>query len=126
MTLRILLTASLMAIVSAVNSAAQPAPAQTPPGNAKSGQTLYMKIGCYQCHGSQGQGGAAGPRLGPAPMVAYRAFAAYVRAPRAEMPPYTAKVVSDQELADMYAFLAALPSPPAVRDIPLLDSLFLK
>jgi hypothetical protein len=36
------------------------------------------------------------------------------------MPPYTAKVVSDQELADMYAFLQSLPHPPSVESIPLL------
>jgi ubiquinol-cytochrome c reductase cytochrome c subunit len=36
------------------------------------------------------------------------------------MPPYTAKVVSDQELADIHAFLRAIPQPPAVDTIPIL------
>jgi ubiquinol-cytochrome c reductase cytochrome c subunit len=80
-----------------------------------------MKIGCNQCHGNEGHGGAAGPRLGPAPMLAFRAFANYVRAPRGEMPPYTAKVLSDQELADMYAFLVERARPPALNTIPLLQ-----
>ena len=37
------------------------------------------------------------------------------------MPPYTSKVVSDSEMADIYAFLQSLPQPPAVKDIPLLN-----
>jgi hypothetical protein len=36
------------------------------------------------------------------------------------MPPYTAKVVSDTEMADIYAFLQARPEPPDVENIPLL------
>jgi hypothetical protein len=36
------------------------------------------------------------------------------------MPPFTVKVMSDQELADVYAFLQARPRPPAVESIPLL------
>ena len=36
------------------------------------------------------------------------------------MPPYTAKVVSDQELADIYAFLLTIPTPPAANTIPIL------
>jgi ubiquinol-cytochrome c reductase cytochrome c subunit len=45
----------------------------------------------------------------------------YVRAPQGEMPPYTAKVVSDAQLADIYAFLKAVPPPRDVKDIPLLS-----
>ena len=36
------------------------------------------------------------------------------------MPPYTDKVLSNQELADIYAFLQARPRPPAVDTIPQL------
>jgi len=95
--------------------------AETPKGNAKNGEAIYMKTGCNQCHGNEGQGGGAGPRLGPAPMMAFKAFASYVRAPRDQMPPYTVKVMSDQDLADIYAYLAARPRPPAVNTIPALQ-----
>ena len=96
-------------------------PATPPPaGNARAGQALLMKIGCYQCHGNEGQGGAAGPRIGRSPMLPFRNFAAYVRAPRGEMPPYTAKVLAEKDLADIYAYLASLPPSPAVESIPLL------
>jgi hypothetical protein len=36
------------------------------------------------------------------------------------MPLYTTKVLSDTELANIYAFLQALPAPPPVQSIPLL------
>jgi mono/diheme cytochrome c family protein len=34
-------------------------------------------------------------------------------APKNQMPPYTAKVMSDQELTDVRAFLATRPKPAA-------------
>ena len=37
------------------------------------------------------------------------------------MPAFPATVITDQELADVRAFLASLPAPPAVKDIPLLN-----
>jgi mono/diheme cytochrome c family protein len=85
--------------------------------DAERGKQVYLKYGCYQCHGRQGQGSSAGARLAPAPM-ALVAFARYVRQPRGEMPPYTAKVVTDQELADIHAFLRSVPRPPAVAALP--------
>jgi ubiquinol-cytochrome c reductase cytochrome c subunit len=96
--------------------------AQTPAprGNAETGKVLYTKIGCYQCHGREGQGATAtGPRLNQNP-IAYARFLSYLRKPTGEMPPYTAKVVSDQQAADIFAFLQSLPKPPAVESIPLL------
>lgn len=94
--------------------------ASAPAGNAEKGKALFVKNGCYQCHNYEGHGGAAGARLGPNP-IPFRGFLAYVRAPRGEMPPYTAKVMSDQELADVYAFLQSRPRPPSVSNIPLLS-----
>jgi ubiquinol-cytochrome c reductase cytochrome c subunit len=75
---------------------------------------LFVQKGCYACHGRDGQGSpTTGPRLGPNP-TPLEAFTRYVRAPRAQMPPYTGKVVSDAELADMYAFLQARPRPGSI------------
>jgi ubiquinol-cytochrome c reductase cytochrome c subunit len=78
-----------------------------------------MKNGCSQCHGAEAQGGAAGPRLGPRPLP-LAALTAYVRKPAGEMPPYTAKVLPDRDLADIHAFLTSLPAPPPVDSVPLL------
>jgi ubiquinol-cytochrome c reductase cytochrome c subunit len=108
----------------AVASAAQQqtAPAQqqnAPAGNAANGRKLFVSFGCYQCHGYEAQGGAAGPRLAPRP-IAYAQFMKYVRHPTNEMPPFTEKIVKDSELTDIYAFLRAQPVPPDVDKIPLL------
>ena len=94
--------------------------AAAPAGNAANGKVLYGRIGCYQCHSEQGQGGTQGPRLGPRP-IAFQAFLRYVRTPRGEMPPYKAKVMSDRDVADVYAFLQALPAPPPLSALPLLQ-----
>jgi cytochrome c553 len=99
---------------------AAPAPAPVPPGNAANGRKLFVSFGCYQCHGYEAQGSTAtGPRLGPRP-IAYAAFLKYVRHPTNQMPPFTTKVVTDAELADVHAFLRSLPQPPDADTIPLL------
>jgi mono/diheme cytochrome c family protein len=89
-------------------------------GNAENGKKLFSKFGCYECHGYQGQGGGAGAKLAPKPMSA-PALIAYVRHPSGSMPPYTSKVASDPELADIRAYLASVPAPPPVKNIPLLN-----
>ena len=89
-------------------------------GNAGSGKQLYTKYGCYQCHGREGQGGVAGARLAPRP-IAVQALILYVRHPAGQMPPYTSKVVSDEELTDIHAFLRTIPAPPPAKSIPLLN-----
>jgi mono/diheme cytochrome c family protein len=83
------------------------------------GAALYKKNGCYECHVNDGQGGPQGPRLGPNPLPMPR-FVAYVRNPAGDMPPFTAKVISDDDLSKIYAFLQSRPMPPQVKDIPLL------
>ena len=101
--------------------AQEPAPKAdpTPAGNAENGKRIYKTYGCYQCHGYAAQGGA-GPRLGPDP-IPFAAFVRYNRQPLGSMPPYTTKVVSDSELADIYAFLQSLLKPPDAKRIPLLN-----
>jgi len=94
--------------------------AGAPAGNTQHGKTIYVTDGCYECHGYAAQGGAGtGPKLGPNP-IPYAAFSFQVRSPRDEMPPYTAKVLSDADLADIYAFMQSLPQPPKPDSIPLL------
>jgi len=95
--------------------------AQTKPGDVANGQRLFEKDGCYQCHGHVGQGGTAGARLAQTklPLVA---FTAYIRnPPSGGMPPFRAKVLTDQELADIYAYIKTFPEPKPVKDIPLLN-----
>src|SRR5206468_3840126 len=74
------------------------------------GKQTFMRVGCYQCHGREAQGASSGPRLGPNPLP-LAAFARAIRTPRNEMPPYSVKLLSDAELADVHAFVAARPRP---------------
>lgn len=91
-------------------------------GHAKNGKRLYDAYGCYECHGGQGQGSAlSGPRLAPEPMH-FGSFVRYIRKPSGQMPPYTSKVTTDAELADIYAFLQSIPHPPDAKKVPLLAS----
>jgi mono/diheme cytochrome c family protein len=105
----------------AQNSAPAAKTAAAPAGNAQNGKKLFISFGCYECHGTVGQGArSAGMRIGPPPLD-LEGLTDYVRAPAGEMPPYTAKVVSDQELSDIYAYLSSIPKPPPAKSIPLLN-----
>lgn len=89
-------------------------------GNAENGHKIFLKNGCYSCHGYDGHGGV-GPKLAPKPLAA-AAFIAYVRHPApGGMPTYSAKVMSDAELTDVVAYLRSIPEPPAAKDISLLN-----
>jgi len=96
--------------------------AQTPAGNAANGKKLFLRDGCYECHGYAGQGGAAGARIATIGLNA-QSLIRYVRAPGGQMPAYTDKVISDQELTDIHAYLQTLPKAQSPKDIPLLNAL---
>ena len=117
------MTKKLLALGFAVLAIAVTALAQTatPAGDAQNGRKLFASDGCYECHGYMAQGASpTGPRLGPRP-IAFAAFTKYVRQPTGQMPPYTSKVVPDAALADIYAFLQSLPTPPSADSIPALE-----
>jgi mono/diheme cytochrome c family protein len=90
--------------------------------DAVRGKELYIKTGCYACHGYDAQGASTGPKLAPDPMPA-EALATYIRnsAPTL-MPPYSEKVLGDAEVADIQAYLASIKKPPSPKDIPLLSN----
>ena len=98
------------------------AAANMAPANTSNGERLFKNNGCYECHGLQGQGSSStgASRLAP-PEIPFSAFLSYVRAPAGDMPPYTAKAVSDKDLADIYDFLKSVPPPPPAKSIPLLN-----
>ena len=111
----------MTAVLWAAATLAQQKPAQTPAPvaasaaeparNLENGKKLYEKYGCSDCHGLLGQGApTSGPRIAPNPLP-LAAFIRSVRAPRLQMPPYTAKVMPDQELADVRAYLDSVPKP---------------
>jgi mono/diheme cytochrome c family protein len=94
--------------------------AQTAPkGDTVHGKNIFVSYGCYQCHGFQGQGSNAGPKLAPQPLP-FDAVDRQLRKPRDRMPVYTHKTVSDQDVADIYAYLLTIPKAKTVAEIPLL------
>jgi len=96
--------------------------AQSGSGDAANGKKLFLRDGCYECHGYAGQGGAAGARIAAIGLNA-QGVIRYVRAPGGQMPAYTDKVISDQELTDVWTYLQSLPKAKPVKDIPLLSQL---
>ncbi len=87
--------------------------------SAEHGKVMFMKKGCWECHGTEGQGASTGPRLAPNP-VPYEALANFVRTTSRAMPPYRKEILSDADLADIYAYLQSIPKPPDVKAVPLL------
>ena len=93
--------------------------AQAQTATAGNGETLYAAYGCYQCHGYQGQGGVAGPRIAPSPYP-YLAFAQLVRRPANVMPAYAPSVLDDETLRVIFDYVRSVAEPPALDDIPAL------
>ena len=87
-------------------------------GDAVKGKATFLRVGCYECHGTAGQG-LTGPHIGPNPR-ALESLISFLRKPTG-MPAYSPKVLSDADIADIRAYLASLPAPPPVASIPLLN-----
>ncbi len=87
---------------------------------AAKGKASYVKHGCWQCHGFEGQGGIAGPALAPnpKPLAVYQAF---VRNTNGPMPPYQKTILPDEDLADLHAYLLTIPKAADYKTIPLLN-----
>src|ERR1043165_3109943 len=87
--------------------------------SAETGKRVFMRVGCWQCQGTVGQGGTAGPKIAPDPLP-YETLAAFVRTTNRAMPPYRETVLPNDDLADIYAYLQAIPKPPPAESLPLL------
>jgi len=94
-----------------------------PPGDAVEGKRLYLAVGCFTCHGRSGQGGAMN---GPVPALAKTAmpfdgFKGQLRQPADEMPAYSEKVMTDRQIADIYAFVQSLPGRRPTKDMKIFE-----
>ncbi|PYR85330.1 MAG: hypothetical protein DMG19_15190 [Acidobacteria bacterium] len=49
----------LLLILAMLAGSQNPPAANAPRGDAQNGKTLFMKYGCYECHGREGQGSNA-------------------------------------------------------------------
>ncbi|HUI98139.1 MAG TPA: cytochrome c [Xanthobacteraceae bacterium] len=92
-------------------------------GSPEKGKIAIVQHGCFQCHGTVGQGSVAtsGGRVLYDTKLPIEAFIGYVRSTNRQMPPYSEKILSDDDLADIYAYLESLPKTPDYKTIPLLN-----
>ena len=116
-------SAAVFAAASLFGASSAFAAQAAPQGDAVKGKANFERVGCYQCHGHLGQGGREGPRIADPVPLAWPAFQAWVRTTSGDMPPYTPKVLSDQELVDIYAHLQSIPKSPDYKTIPLLSQM---
>jgi ubiquinol-cytochrome c reductase cytochrome c subunit len=88
------------------------------------GKKAFVQHGCWECHGFDGQGSAvtSGGKVIADTGLPLDAFSAFVRGTNRAMPPFSAKILSDADLADIYAYLESQPKPKPVKDIPLLSA----
>ena len=91
--------------------------------DATRGKILFtQKYGCYECHGTEGQGSpATGPRLAPNP-IPFEALSAFVRTTSREMPPFRESVLPNEDLVDIYAYLQSIKPGPDYKSIPQLNN----
>jgi mono/diheme cytochrome c family protein len=120
---RLFLTAALLAVLSAGGFVPAARAQDAPPGDAGNGKRIYLATGCFTCHGRAGQGGAYN---GPAPALArtampFEGFKMQVRNPSKDMPAYSEPVMSDKEIADIYAFMLSLPGARDPKGIAILN-----
>ena len=110
--------ALIAALAATLSLAAQ---AQAPAGDVARGKSAYMKNMCHTCHGTAGQGGdrGSGPRIAY-DVWPYEAFAQQTRRPREVMPRYPKEFLSDQDMADIYAYVASFKRGAKAAEIPLL------
>jgi len=93
-------------------------------GDAQKGKAAFIKNGCWQCHGFEGQGSEAtsNGRVIARTQLPLDAFKAFVRTTNGAMPPFRPAVLSDDDLDNIYAYLQSRPQPKAASDIPLLNN----
>lgn len=109
-----------LAVVASAGIVAVPAPAAEADNEAAAtaGRALFLDFQCWQCHGYQGQGGAA-PRIASMDYP-FEAFERFLRFPN-EMPAYPPDQLDDDGLRKIYAFVQSIPEPPQRNDIAALN-----
>src|SRR5260370_7338422 len=81
--------------------------------DAARGKILFtQKYGCYQCHGTEGQGSpVTGPKLAPDPLP-FEAFSAFVRTSSRAMPPFPHPFPPNDHPPDIYTHLQSTTPAP--------------
>jgi ubiquinol-cytochrome c reductase cytochrome c subunit len=85
------------------------------------GQQAFMKYGCWQCHGTVGQGSPiSGPKLAPDP-IPLEAMSSFIRSSNRAMPPYKEQILPNEDLADIHAYLSSVPKSPDPKGLTILN-----
>ncbi len=93
--------------------------AQTSKGaDGENGKKLFGSVGCYECHGYLGQGGTTGPRELAPPRFRSQPSQNLCELLWTRCRHFTVKVLTDSQLADIYAYLESIPQPPPAKSIP--------
>ena len=113
MRMKSLLVAATFVLAAAPVAAPRAFAQDAPKGDPAHGKQVFIAKGCFECHGRAAQGGAFNQ---PAPtlantMLPFEGVKGYLREPGGDMPAYTDKLLSDAEVADIYAYLQSLPGP---------------
>ena len=85
-------------------------------GNPANGQNLFFSLGCNVCHGDLGEG-LVGPTIAMTIVPLDRVVEQY-REPLEAMTEFPPDQVSDEDIADIYAWLQTVPRPPEADVIP--------
>ena len=88
--------------------------AAQPSGGADARAAAFAQSGCGACHGTDGAGTAAGPRVATA-TLALAEFTAAVRRGQRTMPAYSAQALPDERLAEIHAYLQSQPAPNVAK-----------
>ena len=90
--------------------------------DAARGKILFtQKYGCFECHGTEGQGSpVTGPKLAPNP-IPFEALQNFVRTSNGPMPPFREAILPNDDLADIYAYLQSIKPGPDWHTLPLLN-----
>ena len=91
--------------------------------SAEKGKAAFLQHGCWQCHGNAGQGSlpTSGGKVIARTPLPLDAFKSFVRTTNGAMPPYPKAVLSNDDLADIHAYLQSIPKPADYKSIPLLN-----
>ncbi len=103
------------------------------PPEVSNGKRLYYAHGCFGCHGFNGETGARDLVATNSPLIADEStFKMYLRLradqapvlPVTRMPNYSATVINDAEVRDLYAFIRTFKlNAPAVDSVPTLRAI---
>ena len=78
-------------------------------GNVVEGEALWQTLPCRDCHGDNGQGAETSMNVGLAgTRITFTSFVDAVRRGPADMHPFAAEQISDEQLAHLYAWLRSL------------------